>query len=161
MHFGLIVLNGVHKGQHIPLTTSPFLIGRGKQCHLRPVREDVGREHCAIEQRGDSLFLRDCGSTNGTILDRGAVVQGEVQVGDGDIFDIGPLRFRLDIHRDPEPAVGAAHDSDDCFDVNEIFSGQPGEHEPKPDSTIQVSDPNLRKKATKRKAMPDESEKLY
>ena len=160
MHAGLVVLNGVHKGQHIPLTTSPFLIGRGQQCHLRPLREDVGREHCALEQRGDAVFLRDCGSTNGTILNRGAVVQGEVQVADGDEFDIGPLQFRLAVHGDAVPAI-KSKDSDDCFDVNEIFTGQPGEHEPKPDSTIQISDPNLAKAKRKKKSLPDESEKLY
>lgn len=159
MHVGLVVLNGLHKGQHIPLNASPFLIGRDKKCHLRPIREDVGREHCAIVQREESIFLRDCGSTNGTILNRRALVQGEVQVADGDVFDVGPLQFRLAVRGDPVPEI-KPNDSNDCFDINEIFTGQPGEHEPKPDSTIQISDPNL-PKPTKRKRLPDESEKLY
>lgn len=160
MQIALVVLNGVHKGRHIPLTTSPFLIGRGKQCHLRPVREDVGREHCAIVRRGDALFLRDCGSTNGTILNRRAVIQGEVQVADGDVFDIGPLRFRLEVQGAPLPVIVSANDSDSCFDMNEIFSGEPGEHEPKPDSTVQISSPML-PVSKHHKPMADESEKLY
>jgi pSer/pThr/pTyr-binding forkhead associated (FHA) protein len=160
MEIGLIVLNGVHKGRHIPLTSSPFLIGRGKQCHLRPVREDVGREHCAIVRRGDALYLRDCGSTNGTILNRRAVIKGEVQVADGDVFDIGPLRFRLEVQGAPVPVIASAADNNSCFDVNEIFSGEPGEQEPKPDSTVQISSPLL--PVTKLvKPLTDECEKVY
>lgn len=159
MHVGLVVLNGIHKGQHIPLTASPFLIGRSDKCHLRPVREDVGREHCAIVQRDNSVYLRDYGSTNGTILNRRALVEGEVQVADGDVFDVGPLQFRLAVRKDPVPAIQPS-DSNDCFDINEIFTGQPGEMEPKPDSTIQISDPDL-PTTTKAKRLPDESEKLY
>jgi pSer/pThr/pTyr-binding forkhead associated (FHA) protein len=151
MEVTLIVTNGVHKGKQIPILTPTFLIGRGKHCHLRPVRPDVGREHCAIVLRGDRVFLRDCNSTNGTILNRQVQVQGEMPLADGDEFEVGPLQFRL--------AITPSPDDDDCIATNELFTGQPSEDEPGLDSTIQVSSPNLKKPAAP-KALPDEGVKL-
>ena len=160
MNVALTVLNGVHKGRQIPLTMPTFLIGRGPHCHLRPVREDVGREHCAIVQRGNRVFLRDYGSTNGTILNQETLVQGEVPLKDGDVFEIGPLRFQVTVTAEPVAAKAAGEDDDDALTANEIYSGQPGEAEPKPDSTVLISRPSF-KKALHRAPMPDEGEKLY
>ncbi len=159
MQVALTVLNGVHQGRQIPLTGAKFLIGRDKHCHLRPVREDVGREHCAILVRGEKVFLRDYGSTNGTILNDRSLVEGEVPIENGDVFEVGPLRFQVNVTTEPLPAGAPVSENDDCFSMNEIFSGQPGEREPKPDSTVQISSPLLLK-AARRKSLPDESEKL-
>ena len=161
MHVALTVINGIHKGQQIPITKPTFLIGRGKHCQLRPMREDVGREHCAILVRGDRVLLRDYGSTNGTILNKRTMVEGEVAVSDGDVFDVGPLQFKLAITREPARAADPAEDDDSCFSVNDIFSGQPSEHEPGMDSTIQISKPDLVKPASRKAPGSDENEKLY
>ena len=161
MHVALTVINGIHKGQQIPITKPTFLIGRGKHCQLRPMREDVGREHCAILVRGDRVLLRDYGSTNGTILNKRTLVEGEVAVSDGDVFDVGPLQFKLAITREPVRAAGPAEDDDSCFSVNDIFSGQPSEHEPGMDSTIQISKPDLVKPGSRKAPGSDENEKLY
>ena len=149
MEVSLVVETGVHKGRHIAVTTPTFLIGRAKHCNLRPVRPDVGREHCALVVRADRVFLRDYGSTNGTILNSRVLVQGEVQLMDGDVFEVGPLHFRVVI----TPGV----DDESCFETNDLFTGQPGEQEPPLDSTIQVSLPHLPKPAT---PPPDEGAKL-
>lgn len=162
MHVTLTVINGVHKGQQIPVTKSTFLIGRGKHCQLRPMREDVGREHCAIVVEGERVLLRDYGSTNGTILNKRTLVQGEVAVADGDMFDVGPLQFKLAITREPARAAAPPdEDDDDIFNVNDIFSGQPSEHEPGADSTIQISKPDLVKPGARQAPGSDENEKLY
>ncbi len=161
MHVALTVINGIHKGQQIPITKPTFLIGRGKHCQLRPMREDVGREHCAILVQGERVLLRDYGSTNGTILNKRTLVEGEVAVSDGDVIDVGPLQFKLAITRDPVRASAPADDDDSCFSVNDIFSGQPSEHEPGTDSTIQISRPDLGKHASRKAPGSDENEKLY
>jgi hypothetical protein len=151
MEVTLIVLNGVHKGRHIPVTTPTFLIGRGKQCQLRPVRQDVGRQHCAIVVRGERVLLRDYGSTNGTILNRTTLVEGEVQVSDGDVFDVGPLQFRF--------AITSTLDDQCCLITNDLFTGEPYEEEPGLGSTIQTSQPSL-PKPRRRPFLPDEGERL-
>jgi predicted component of type VI protein secretion system len=135
MEVTLIVISGVHKGRQIHVTTPRFLIGRARHCQLRPVRPDVGREHCAIEVRPEGVFLRDCGSTNGTILNDHQVVEGEVRLTSGDVFEVGPLHFRI--------AITPPADSDSLFDENDLYTGEPGEREPGLDSTILVSSPHI------------------
>jgi predicted component of type VI protein secretion system len=151
MDVTLIVATGVHKGKSIPITTPTFLIGRAKHCHLRPLRGDVGREHCAVVVRDDRVFLRDLGSLNGTILNRQTMVDGEVELADGDVFEVGPLHFRV--------MITAPGDYDSCFSENDFFTGQPGEQEPAEDSTIQISVPNL-KRVRPPTPPPDEGAKL-
>jgi len=151
MEVNLIVATGVHKGRQIPITTTTFLIGRAKHCHLRPIRADVGREHCAVVVRDERVFLRDFGSLNGTILNRRVMVQGEVQLADGDVFEVGPLHFRV--------LITAEGDFESCFDQNDFFTGKPGEAEPAEDSTIQVSVPNL-VRGGRPTPPPDEGAKL-
>ena len=160
MHVTLIVVGGVHKGRQIPVAGAEFLIGRAPRCQLRPVREDVSREHCAIIRRGERVFLQDKGSTNGTILNRRLLVKGEVPVTDGDEFDIGPLRFRVTMTPKPLPAAAPTDDDDSCFDTNEIYAGLPGEAAPSLDSTVEISRALLARPAAK-KPPTDEIEKLY
>jgi pSer/pThr/pTyr-binding forkhead associated (FHA) protein len=152
MEVSLIVLNGVHKGRQIPVTTPTFMIGRGKQCQLRPVRQDVGRQHCAVLVKGERVFLRDFGSTNGTILNKNTLVEGDVALSDGDVFDVGPLQFRVAITSPVEDQV--------CLVGNDLFTGEPFEEEPSLASTIQTSNPNLPKPSRGKPLLLDEGEKL-
>ena len=160
MHVTLTVVGGVHKGRQIPVTVPEFLIGRAARCQLRPVREDVSREHCALIRRGARIFLRDLASRNGTILNRRKLVQGETPVADGDEFDVGPLRFRVAITAKPLPAAAPPTDDDSCFDANEIYAGQPGEQALTLDDTIEITRP-LFAKPPAQKAPTDEIEKLF
>ena len=159
MHVTLIVVAGVHRDRRIPVQGPEFLIGRAERCHLRPVREDVIREHCSIVMRGERVFVRDQGSTNGTILNRRTLVQGDMPVAHGDEIDIGPLRFVVSITSAPLPASPPPDDDDSCFDANEIFTGQPGEVAPSGDATIQITRPLLAQPA-RQKPLTDEIEKL-
>ena len=81
------------------------------------------------------MFLRNFGSVNGTILNHRALVQGEVPLSNGDVFEVGPLHFRV--------MIAGAEDEESCFSDNEFFTGQPGQEEHAEDSTIQVSMPKL------------------
>jgi pSer/pThr/pTyr-binding forkhead associated (FHA) protein len=159
MHVMLTVVGGVHKGRQIPVAASTFLIGRAPHCQLRPLREDVSREHCAIVRRGERVFLRDDGSSNGTILNRQYLVQGETPLAHGDTFEVGPLRFQITISSQPIATKPATADDDSCFDVSEIYAGLPGEREPSLDKTIEITRPNLVKPAP-RKPLTDEIEKM-
>jgi pSer/pThr/pTyr-binding forkhead associated (FHA) protein len=152
MQVSLTVVGGVHHNRTIPIGVAEFRIGRDPKCHLRPASEDVSRQHCAIAMREGRVFLRDYGSRNGTILNRRLLVQGEVQLEDGDVIEVGPLTFRVGIAKEPATAAvapspgtasftprgeSALDVSDDIHDVD-LFS-----HEPTSEETIQVSHPNL------------------
>ena len=47
---------------------TPFTIGRGVECDLVLIQDQVSRKHLQIEQEDNNYFVRDLGSTNGTLL---------------------------------------------------------------------------------------------
>jgi pSer/pThr/pTyr-binding forkhead associated (FHA) protein len=96
MHVKLIVLEGKHKDREIPLPETIFLIGRDKQCHLRPHCQSVSKLHCAIAAWAGKVRVRDLKSRNGTLLN-GQPINGEVVVTDGDQLQIGTLLFAFRI----------------------------------------------------------------
>ena len=94
MKLCLVVAQGVHTGKTIPVTSADFIIGRDPQCQLRPASPAVSKQHCGISVREDKVFVRDCGSTNGTFLN-GEQIAGEREAKSGDRLRVGPLEFDL------------------------------------------------------------------
>jgi pSer/pThr/pTyr-binding forkhead associated (FHA) protein len=88
MKASLLVTQGAHKGREIPITISPFVIGRDPQCHLRPTNPLISRRHCALVMQSGKLIARDFGSTNGTLVNDRRI-QGEQELHNDD-------RLRLD-----------------------------------------------------------------
>ena len=54
--------------------------------------------HARLYPRGDRYFLEDMNSTNGTLLDGGAVT-GEAELRDGSMIEIGDTAFRFELDR--------------------------------------------------------------
>lgn len=104
MKVSLVVASGVHQGKVIPITGQQFLIGRDPQCHLRPASQAVSKQHCGVIIRDGQVFLRDYGSTNGTVLNDTIVKGAERQLAHNDVVKIGPLDFTIRI----EPSSRAA-----------------------------------------------------
>jgi adenylate cyclase len=69
------------------------IVGRDETCDVRILARSVSREHCAIEQQGEALVLRDLGSTGGTF------VQGDridaVPLADGMEVAVGPAVLKF------------------------------------------------------------------
>jgi pSer/pThr/pTyr-binding forkhead associated (FHA) protein len=105
MAINLIVLEGKHRGQKIALPQTQFVIGRDGSCHLRPVSPDVSKFHCAIAHMGDRIVVRDLRSTNGTLLN-GVRITGTAKARDGDVLEIGPLKFMFQAIRERAPRAG-------------------------------------------------------
>lgn len=140
----LTVMGGVHNGRQIPITIPEFLIGRDPRCHLRPASDDVSRMHCAIVTRQGRAFLRDYGSSNGTILNRRMLVHGELQLEDGDTIEVGPLRFKIALAAGVPPSAKEPLPpaSENIHDTADFISAET-ESEPSPGDTVQVSKPKL------------------
>jgi predicted component of type VI protein secretion system len=97
MKVSLVVASGAHQGKVIPISGLQFLIGRDPQCQLRPASQAVSKQHCGVIIRDGKVFLRDYGSTNGTVLND-AIVKGEERpVSNNDLVKVGPLDFTIRI----------------------------------------------------------------
>jgi pSer/pThr/pTyr-binding forkhead associated (FHA) protein len=97
MKVSLVVASGVHQGKVIPIVGAQFLVGRDPQCQLRPASQAVSKQHCAVIIRDGSVFLKDYGSTNGTLLNDSVIQNDEVQMNNNDSLKIGPLDFTVRI----------------------------------------------------------------
>src|SRR5438874_8842341 len=64
------------------VTKNRFVIGRGKHCDLVINSGKVSREHAAIVREGNSWFIEDLGSSNGTWFDKRRLTRREIQEGD-------------------------------------------------------------------------------
>jgi pSer/pThr/pTyr-binding forkhead associated (FHA) protein len=125
MKLSLVVDGGVHSGKAIPINVPQFVIGRDAQCQLRPASAAISKRHCAVLVRGSQVFVRDFGSTNGTFVN-GELVQGEVELHNGNKLKVGPLEFvvALEVATAPKaapkpvPAKAAAKPADENVDMN-------------------------------------------
>jgi anti-anti-sigma factor len=93
----LIVEVGRAKGQEIEVKGSKFVIGRDPRCQLRPSSELISRLHAVIEQREGKVYVRDCGTKNGTILNDLTLHGEEAEAQNGDFLQVGLLQFSLSI----------------------------------------------------------------
>jgi anti-anti-sigma factor len=87
----LIVQFGGAKGRPIRVSPTRFLIGRDRNCHLRLGSIMVSKLHAAIARRDGRIFLRDLGSTNGTVLNDQPLRSKEAELHHGDRIQIGPI----------------------------------------------------------------------
>ncbi|MBX9584169.1 MAG: FHA domain-containing protein, partial [Gemmataceae bacterium] len=101
MKVSLVVASGVHQGRVIAIVGPQFLIGRDPECQLRPASQAVSKRHCAVVVRDGEVFLKDYGSTNGTVLNDVIVQDEERPLSNNDSVKIGPLDFTVRI----EPAA--------------------------------------------------------
>jgi predicted component of type VI protein secretion system len=97
MQLTLVVLTpGKMKGKEIPVTRSPFFIGRDAHCHVRAASLAISNRHCALTMRGSRVFVRDFNSTNGTRVNEELLV-GETELKNRDRLAVGPLQFAVRI----------------------------------------------------------------
>ena len=106
MNVSLVVASGAHEGRVIPVTGPQFLIGRDPQCQLRPASQAISKLHCGVLVRNGQVYVKDYGSTNGTVVNDELVQDTEVVVADGASVRVGPLDFRVKIVQSAEVADG-------------------------------------------------------
>jgi len=88
--------------------------------------DSVSTNHFEIRLRPEGVMLRDLGSTNGTWVGRGRLLDGSVSLYDGAIFYAGDTKLRLvqievgNIARSCLPSLGTMNGSSEA--MREIFS---------------------------------------
>lgn len=89
------VLGGFFDGLEVSLDREWFVIGRGREADLILAEPTISRTHAAIGFDRDGFFVRDLGSTNGSMVN--GQPRLEFHVGDGDELQMGKLRLRLSL----------------------------------------------------------------
>ena len=78
-----------------PVNTSPFRIGRRDDCELRLPSDSISRLHAEIRWTAQGLWIRDCGSTNGTFVNFHRI-SDEQQLKPGDVVHFASLEFHVE-----------------------------------------------------------------
>lgn len=97
--------------REIPLPRSVLSIGRDPSNDLVLPDAMVSRRHAVVEFRGSQFFLRDCNSSNGSLVNGDRVSERSLR--DGDLLAIGTARllFRDDIDIEETGAKVVQHPS--------------------------------------------------
>jgi hypothetical protein len=94
---GLIVVTGggLTPGEHIDVFGG-VTIGRAAEADIRIEDRFASGIHCRVHSRGNSYFVEDLDSTNGTYLN-GGDLHGEAPLNDMDEIRIGDTEFRFEL----------------------------------------------------------------
>jgi pSer/pThr/pTyr-binding forkhead associated (FHA) protein len=101
MEIKLVVLGGAHAGKEIRVRRARFIIGRSKECQLRPGCNLVSRRHCAIVHDDGRLIIEDLGSTNGTFVND-EKVEAPRELKQADRLGVGTMEFEVRLFENVE-----------------------------------------------------------
>ena len=82
---------GSSEGRTVAVSSHRLVIGRDRGCQLRLGSAQVSKQHAAIERRDGKVFLRDLGSTNGTLINGRHIRDLEVELHHEDQIQIGAV----------------------------------------------------------------------
>jgi Inner membrane component of T3SS, cytoplasmic domain len=85
---------GLPPGHTLPLEQVTTL-GRAPDCTLVLGDTFVSSTHALLTWRDGRWWLRDAGSTNGTLLNQQPLVDGEIPIDYGDVVGVGRLQLKL------------------------------------------------------------------
>lgn len=80
-------------------------LGRHPNNTIQLLDKIVSKEHCIVEQRGETFVLRDLGSLNGTFINNERV-RGEAMLKHGDEIALGATRGRFEVGPPGRPVPG-------------------------------------------------------
>jgi len=93
MEASLVMFKADGTRRDFPLRPGSLVVGRKNSCELRIPLSSVSRQHCEVTVEGDSVKLRDLGSSNGTYHNSIRVQEAELSAGDEVV--VGPVVFTL------------------------------------------------------------------
>lgn len=93
MKASLVMFKADGTRRDFPLRPGNLVVGRKNSCELRIPLSSVSRQHCEVRVEGDSITLRDLGSSNGTYHNSIRVQNAELEAGDEVV--VGPVVFTV------------------------------------------------------------------
>jgi pSer/pThr/pTyr-binding forkhead associated (FHA) protein len=105
----LIITQGSNAGTVAPIHQGYYLVGRHKECQIRPKSRSVSRRHCLLLHNEDGFGLLDLKSTGGTYVNGKRLEPHRWKVlGDGDQIRFGRIAFSVSIQ---QPALVSTGDA--------------------------------------------------
>ncbi|HEU4734049.1 MAG TPA: sigma 54-interacting transcriptional regulator [Kofleriaceae bacterium] len=95
----LAVVDGPSRGARAQVGSEIARIGTADGNDLVLLDRTVSRFHCELSVRGNTIIIRDCGSTNGTLID--GVRIREAEIPPGTLVRIGSSAFRVELGEEP------------------------------------------------------------
>jgi pSer/pThr/pTyr-binding forkhead associated (FHA) protein len=103
----LCIMEGPAKGEKFDLKEKTMFIGRSARNDIQIKDIMVSRKHLKIFKAGETLFIEDLMSTNGTRFNGEVITSGEAfEVGDGDTVSLGNTVIRFGKIPSPESSDG-------------------------------------------------------
>jgi len=99
----LVLLSEGLTGKTFDLKPELTTVGRLPDNALQIPEASVSSHHCEIQMRGNDLFVRDLGSTNGTFINGEKITEGTVKP--GQILRLGMVDMRLETGDSQSSAV--------------------------------------------------------
>ena len=99
MQASLVMFKADGERKDFPLRSPATVVGRKNTCDLRIPLSAVSRQHFKVELEGDTLMLRDLGSSNGTFYNGDRVLEAELSAGDQ--VRVGPVTFIVVVDGEP------------------------------------------------------------
>lgn len=84
-----------------PITSNPFRVGRREDCELRLPSDSISRLHAEIRMTDFGIWIKDCGSTNGTFVNFHRIAE-EQPLKSGDVVHFASLEFKVGRSEDIE-----------------------------------------------------------
>jgi len=95
----LAVVDGPSRGARAQVGSEIARIGTADGNDLVLADRTVSRFHCEVSVRGNTIVIRDCGSTNGTLID--GVRVREAEIPPGTLVRIGGSALRVELGEEP------------------------------------------------------------
>lgn len=99
---GAFLLREVSNGMVHPVPPGRTVAGRSEEAGIQFDDESISRNHAALLQEQNALWVEDLGSSNGTFV-QGLQVHGLLRVHPGDVLVLGRLQLKIELEEGVVP----------------------------------------------------------
>jgi|688.fasta_scaffold41867_3 predicted component of type VI protein secretion system len=127
----------------------PVLVGRGDEAKFRVQQDSVSRRHCEFFVKDEAVFVRDLGSTNGTLVNGERITSSvATPVSPGSEIRVGGIVFRVDYESAADPATQPPRGDDTVpmaatDETLEMAAPEPGPEVDVPNAAPETAAPDL------------------